>query len=70
MGQAPQVGRRTIRRQQLRDIVPRADSTIYDMERGIFSREGMDRDFTDLPVVPVCRSCALKLRLRAKQISS
>lgn len=37
MGQAPQVGRRTIRRQQLREIVPLADSTIYDMEqRGEF----------------------------------
>lgn len=39
MGQAPQIGRRTIRRQQLREIVPLADSTIYDMEqRGEFPR--------------------------------
>jgi prophage regulatory protein len=37
MGQVPQGGRRTIRRQQLRDMVPLADSTIYDMEqRGEF----------------------------------
>lgn len=37
MGEAPQVGRRTIRRHQLREIVPLADSTIYDMEqRGEF----------------------------------
>ena len=33
----PHVVRRTIRRQQLREIVPLADSTIYDMEqRGEF----------------------------------
>lgn len=37
MGQALQAARRTIRRQQLREIVPLADSTIYDMEqRGEF----------------------------------
>jgi hypothetical protein len=37
MGQAPQASRRTIRRQQRREIVPLADSTIYDMEqRGSF----------------------------------
>jgi predicted DNA-binding transcriptional regulator AlpA len=37
MGQAPQASRRTIRRQQLREIVPLADSTVYDMEqRGEF----------------------------------
>jgi hypothetical protein len=35
MGQAPQVSRRTIRRQQLREIVPLADST---RERSIRSR--------------------------------
>lgn len=33
MSVAPQAVRRTIRRQQLREIVPLADSTIYDMER-------------------------------------
>lgn len=34
---APHVGLRTIRRQQLREIVPLADSTIYDLEqRGEF----------------------------------
>ena len=37
MSAAPHVTRRTIRRQQLREIVPLADSTIYDMEqRGEF----------------------------------
>ena len=37
MSTAPHVARRTIRRQQLREIVPLADSTIYDMEqRGEF----------------------------------
>jgi prophage regulatory protein len=37
MSAAPHVARRTIRRQQLREIVPLADSTIYDMEqRGEF----------------------------------
>lgn len=37
MAQAPHVGRRTIRRQQLREIVPLADTTIYEMEqRGDF----------------------------------
>jgi len=37
MSTAPHVVRRTIRRQQLREIVPLADSTIYDMEqRGEF----------------------------------
>jgi predicted DNA-binding transcriptional regulator AlpA len=37
MGQAPQLGRRTIRRQQLIEIVPLGDSTISDMEqRGEF----------------------------------
>jgi prophage regulatory protein len=37
MSQAPQAARRTIRRQQLRETVPLADSTIYDMEqRGEF----------------------------------
>jgi prophage regulatory protein len=37
MSAAPQVVRKTIRRQQLREIVPLADSTIYDMEqRGEF----------------------------------
>ena len=37
MSVAPQAVRRTIRRQQLREIVPLADSTIYDMEqRGEF----------------------------------
>ncbi|KAB1089272.1 AlpA family phage regulatory protein [Neorhizobium galegae] len=37
MSVAPHVTRRTIRRQQLREIVPLADSTIYDMEqRGEF----------------------------------
>lgn len=39
MGALTQTVRRTIRRQQLRDIVPLADSTIYDMEqRGEFPR--------------------------------
>ncbi|EJZ22095.1 phage transcriptional regulator AlpA [Rhizobium sp. Pop5] len=39
MSQAPQTTRRTIRRKQLREIVPLADSTIYDMEqRGEFPR--------------------------------
>ena len=39
MSVAPQAVRRTIRRQQLREIVPLADSTIYDMEqRGEFPR--------------------------------
>ncbi|WP_104490873.1 helix-turn-helix transcriptional regulator [Paracoccus denitrificans] len=39
MSQTPQAIRRTIRRQQLREIVPLADSTIYDMEqRGEFPR--------------------------------
>lgn len=39
MSAAPQTVRRTIRRQQLREIVPLADSTIYDMEqRGEFPR--------------------------------
>ncbi len=33
MNPAPHVVRKTIRRQQLREIVPLADSTIYDMER-------------------------------------
>jgi hypothetical protein len=38
MSATPHVARRTIRRQQLREIVPLADSTIYDMEqRGEFS---------------------------------
>ncbi|PKA44398.1 AlpA family transcriptional regulator [Rhizobium sullae] len=37
MSAASHVARRTIRRQQLREIVPLADSTIYDMEqRGEF----------------------------------
>ena len=37
MSAAPYVARRTIRWQQLREIVPLADSTIYDMEqRGEF----------------------------------
>jgi prophage regulatory protein len=37
MSAAQHVGRRTIRRQQLREIVPLADSTICDMEqRGEF----------------------------------
>lgn len=37
MGQPPYTGRRTVRRQQLREIVPLADTTIYDMEqRGEF----------------------------------
>ena len=37
MSAAQHVARRTIRRQQLREIVPLADSTIYDMEqRGEF----------------------------------
>lgn len=37
MSQSPHATRRTIRRQQLREIVPLADSTIYDMEqRGDF----------------------------------
>ncbi len=37
MSAAPHVIRRTIRRQQLREIVPLADSTVYDMEqRGEF----------------------------------
>ena len=37
MSAAPHVTRKTIRRQQLREIVPLADSTIYDMEqRGEF----------------------------------
>jgi len=37
MSVAQHVARRTIRRQQLREIVPLADSTIYDMEqRGEF----------------------------------
>ena len=37
MSAAPHAARRTIRRQQLREIVPLADSTIYDMEqRGEF----------------------------------
>lgn len=37
MSTTPLMGRRTIRRQQLREIVPLADSTIYDMEqRGEF----------------------------------
>ena len=37
MKSASVVGRRTIRRQQLREIVPLADTTIYDMEqRGEF----------------------------------
>ena len=39
MSVAPHVARRTIRRHQLREIVPLADSTIYDMEqRGEFPR--------------------------------
>lgn len=39
MSALTQTVRRTIRRQQLRDIVPLADSTIYDMEqRGEFPR--------------------------------
>lgn len=33
MSAAQHVARRTIRRQQLREIVPLADSTIYDMEQ-------------------------------------
>lgn len=37
MSVGPHVARKTIRRQQLREIVPLADSTIYDMEqRGEF----------------------------------
>src|SRR5437588_2588501 len=32
--------------------------------------EGLDRFWTDLPVVLICRSCASRLRLPAKQISS
>lgn len=37
MSAAPHFARKTIRRQQLREIVPLADSTIYDMEqRGEF----------------------------------
>ena len=37
MNAAQHIARRTIRRQQLREIVPLADSTIYDMEqRGEF----------------------------------
>ena len=37
--QAPAVGTRTIRRHELRAIVPLADTTIYDMEqRGEFPR--------------------------------
>jgi prophage regulatory protein len=37
MSAAQHFARRTIRRQQLREIVPLADSTIYDMEqRGEF----------------------------------
>lgn len=36
MSAAPHVTRRTIRRQQLREIVPLADSTIYDMEQREF----------------------------------
>ena len=39
-------------------------------ESGIFLRKGLDRFLGDLPVVPVCRSGASRLRLRAKQISS
>ena len=37
MSQSPQLTKRTIRRHQLREIVPLADTTIYDMEqRGEF----------------------------------
>lgn len=37
MNAAPPVGRRTIRRHQLKELVPLADTTIYDMEqRGEF----------------------------------
>lgn len=37
MSAAPHVARRAIRQQQLREMVPLADSTIYDMEqRGEF----------------------------------
>lgn len=37
MSQSPPLTKRTIRRHQLREIVPLADTTIYDMEqRGVF----------------------------------
>ncbi|OQM75292.1 helix-turn-helix transcriptional regulator [Manganibacter manganicus] len=37
MSQSPSLTKRTIRRHQLREIVPLADTTIYDMEqRGEF----------------------------------
>ena len=37
MSQSPPLSKRTIRRHQLREIVPLADTTIYDMEqRGEF----------------------------------
>lgn len=37
MSTAAPIGRKTIRRQQLREMVPLADSTVYDMEqRGEF----------------------------------
>lgn len=39
MSAAPHVARRTVRRQQQREIVPLADSTIYEMEqRGEFPK--------------------------------
>jgi len=42
MSQKPQAVRRAICRQQLREIVPLADSTIYDMEqRGEFPRRSL-----------------------------
>lgn len=39
MSQSPPLTKRTIRRHQLREIVPLADTTIYDMEqRGEFPK--------------------------------